>query len=80
MISFREDIEEDVTEFLKTQQIIADKIGEKLYNKEKSEGYLFHTREEYAKCLGKINLPLLMSMLDKDLMTWGSIAKGTEKN
>ena len=39
---------------------------------------MFHKKEDYTKCLGKVSLSQLMTMLDKDLMTWGSIAKGTE--
>ena len=80
MAAFRDDLEDDVTELIKTQRDIAEKIGEKLYNKDKSDGLLFHSKEEYLSCLGKVNLRQLMTMLDKDLMNWGSIAKGTEHN
>ena len=79
VVQFRDDIEDDVHDLMKQQQAIIEKVTKNLYNKHKSEGYLFHSREDYAQCLGKINMPLLMQMLDKDLMTWGQIAKGTEK-
>ena len=80
MVALRDDLEDDVTELIKTQREIAEKIEEKLYNNEKSDGLLFHSKEEYLNCLGKVNLRQLMTMLDKDLMNWGSIAKGSEHN
>lgn len=78
VLSFREELEDDVTDLIQSQRDISEKIAGKLYDKQKSEGLLFHSKEDYLKCLGKINMRQLMNMLDKDLMTWGSIAKGTE--